>query len=297
MKDRVLILKLAALITAVILIGSCGLAVGSVSLYITDSPVEDEDIESVFITVNSIEYHIEEPDEWIEVTDFEGPVTYDLLSLTNGVSEMMGEFTFPSGRITQLRFHLDAPATGDSPPSNPGCYVKLAGDSAEYPLFVPSGSTSGFKATGAFDVPLYSSVTVTADFDVRKSVKNTGDTENPLYKLSPTIRLVVDNEAGKIEGDVTYGGSSSLVVFSYKDGEYSSDELSSDPLFSSAVSSASVSPGADGSDFILAYLSAGIYDLVFAEFDSDGNFIVSSVKIKEDVTVTEGETSEVGFGY
>jgi len=277
------------LIIGVFAVIGCGAGTGTVTVNITDAPIDAAAVESVFITVTKLEYHVGDTEEWYEAAGFNGPQQYDLLSLTGGISEAMGEFLFPAGTITQLRFFLDAPETGSGTPSNPGCYVKLTGDDTKYPLFVPSAASSGYKATGSFEVPVNGTVSVTADFDVRKSVKKTGST----YNLQPTIRTIVDGEAGKIAGTVTYTGTDTLVVFAYEDGGYSSAQLSTDPPFSGAVSSAVLSNTA----YILPYLAAGTYDLVFACFDSDGVYIDASVRTAEDVVVESGKTTTRDFTY
>jgi hypothetical protein len=52
---------------------------------------------------------------------------------------------------------------------------------------------------------------VTADFDVRKSIVKAGASGK--YILKPTIRLVVDNQAGCIKGDVTNAPEAAKVLF------------------------------------------------------------------------------------
>ncbi len=266
----------------------CGGDTGSVTLKITDAPIDDTDVKSVVITVTEISFHMsymDESEEWVVVEDFDGPKEFDLLALTNGVTDMLGQFEFPAGKVTQMRFKVDAPETSGSP-VNPGCYVILADDS-EYPLFIPSGSTSGFKATGAFDVPVNDTVAVTADFDVRKSIRYT----NGDYNLQPTVRVIADGEAGRIAGDVTYSGTDTVLVYAYQDGDYSTSELSTDPMFLNAVSSAIVTDGS----YVLPFLAAGAYDLVSAVFDADGTYIDSSVDEEGSVTIASGKTGRLNI--
>jgi hypothetical protein len=84
--------------------------------------------------------------------------------------------------------------------SNPGCYLEFEDGSTEN-LYVSSGAQTGYKTVGSFTVPINGSVDVTADFDVRKSVVEAGVTG--MYLLKPTIRLVVENQAGQIAGSVS----------------------------------------------------------------------------------------------
>jgi len=119
-----------------------------------------------------------------------------LLELTGGNFTLLGELALPAGHYNQIRFMLNIPEIGP-PLANPGCYIEFA-DNSTSPLFVPSGNTTGYKGVGQFAVSENETVQVTADFDVRKAV-HLADSH---YILRPTIRLVVNNEAGRISGSV-----------------------------------------------------------------------------------------------
>jgi len=161
------------------------LETGTLELYLSDAPLDAKNVTGVYITIDEIQYHL--GNQWITCEEFEGPQIYDLLELTGGNSTLLGEFTLPAGNYTQIRFMLDIPEMG-SPPTSPGCYIEFADNSTE-PLFVPSGNTTGYKAIGRFEVTANETVTVTADFDVRKAVVVAGSS----YILKPTIKLIVNN--------------------------------------------------------------------------------------------------------
>ena len=161
------------------------LETGTVELYLSDAPLDAENVTGVYITIDEIQYHL--GNQWITCEEFEGPQIYDLLELTGGNSTLLGEFTLPAGNYTQIRFMLDIPEMG-SHPASPGCYIEFADNSTE-PLFVPSGNETGYKAIGRFEVTANETVTVTADFDVRKAVVVAGSS----YILKPTIKLIVNN--------------------------------------------------------------------------------------------------------
>jgi hypothetical protein len=166
---------------------SCGEAsgTGTLRLYLTDAPIDAENVTGVYITINEIQYHLD--DQWITCAEFVGPQTYDLLELTGGDFILLGELTLPAGNYTQIRFMLDIPETG-SHKANHGCYIEFAGNSTE-PLFVPSGGETGYKAVGQFEVPVGGTVEVTADFDVREAVV----VADSHYILNPTIKLIVND--------------------------------------------------------------------------------------------------------
>ncbi len=257
---------------------------GTLSLYLTDAPIDAENVTGVYITINEIQYHLD--DAWVTLEEFEGPLEVNLLELTGGISVLLGDFELPAGHYTQIRFILDIPEPGPHPPTSPGCYI-LFDDDRQEPLFVPSGGQTGYKATGAFDVPVNGTVEVTADFDVRKAVAVAGASGR--YILKPTIRLVVNDEAGSIAGAFTdFSGYTNIVVFAYEDGAWQDSEkdepAGDENRFPNAVTSGAVS--AEG-EFVLAFLAAGVYDLVVVE-TSDGEFhgllgFVSDVEVESKV--------------
>lgn len=271
---------------------------GTLTLQLTDAPTEAENVNGVFITVNEIQYQIgqdEGNDEWEVMRGFEGPKEYNLLELQGGTTATMVEdLVLSAGQINQIRFILDIPEMGQNP-SNPGCYITYSDGTDDEPLFVPSGGNTGYKAVGSFQVPVNGSVEVTADFDVRKAVVVAGTSGN--YILKPTIRLVVNDQAGSISGSVTgYTASNDLFVYAYEDGTYVADEATDDPndelaLFPNAVTSAEV--GGTSSEYKLWYLAAGTYDLVMAEYDGDGNFVEAAELSSGADVVVESEKNTV----
>ena len=190
MKRLLLTALLSVGIVLMVLVASlagCGQAsgTGTLELYLSDAPLDAENVTGVYITINEIQYHLN--DQWITCAEFVGPQTYDLLELTGGNFILLGELTLPAGNYTQIRFMLDIAETG-SHKVNPGCYIEFADNSTE-PLFVPSGGETGYKAIGQFEVPDGGTVEVTADFDVREAVV----VADSRYILNPTIKLIVNS--------------------------------------------------------------------------------------------------------
>lgn len=254
---------------------------GTLKLSITDAPIETDGITAVNIGVKEIQYHIKD-NQWQSVEGFE-PDTFNLLELTGGKSELLGQFELGSGIYTQLRFILDAPQGDESSAiSNPGCYLEFE-DGTTQALFVPSGAQTGYKATGDFTVPVNGQVSVTADFDARKSVVKAGNSGK--YILKPTIRLIVDNQAGSIAGTViNIPEGSRIMVYAYEDGNYAEEEAAEPEeetvRFPNAVTNWEVDE--DG-NFKLSFLAPGTYNLVVVEtIDSEFSQVL---KIVEDVEV------------
>lgn len=276
--------------------GDSGSIAGSIDLSLTDAPVDGDGITGVYITVEEIQ-HPTTDGAWQTMTGFDGPQTYNLLELTGGNSALLGTLDLPADEYEQIRFILTAPDE-DEPFSggNPGSWVNMD-DNEEYnedvdeALFAPSAAQSGYKATAdqPFVVPENGTISLTADFDVRKALV---DTNNSVYILKPVLRIVADNQAGEIAGTITNNsGSDSLVVYAYENNAFSSDEPNSgDNGFSNAVTSFTVK---DDGTYTLAYLAEGTYDLVVAQYDSNGEYVDGSGDAvdKEDVEVTAGESN------
>jgi hypothetical protein len=264
---------------------------GIVNLSITDSPIDSENVTGVFITILDIQYNTS-GNTFQSFPDFVGPKVFNLLDLTRGESAILGSLELNSGSYSQLRFILDAPTMGDGTPSNPGCYLVFA-DETTVPLFVPSGSQSGFKGVGSFNVPENGIVDVTADFDVRKSVVEAGVTGK--YILKPTIRLIVNGQAGKIAGVVTnIPENTQIVILAYENGSYNNNEAIDPPIetprFPNSISSDMVDLT---SNYLIAYLAPKTYHLVVAS-SVNGEF-VEVLGVVNNVVVESNKTTIVNI--
>ena len=246
---------------------SCGEApgtgTGTLALYLSDAPIDAENVTGVYITISEIQYHVD--DQWIKCDEFEGPQTYNLLELTNGNSILLGELTLPGGHYNQIRFMLDI-SEMEQNPATLGCYIEFA-DNSTLPLFVPSGNTTGYKAVGQFTVPNNGTVQVTADFDVRKAVH----LASSHYILHPTIRLVVNNEAGRISGSIANNSTyKDIIVFAYEDGTWADTE-DDEPVYPASRFPNAVNSGkmCDDGHYTIPLLAAGTYDLAVAGYNGD----------------------------
>jgi hypothetical protein len=267
---------------------------GQILLSITDAPLDADNVAAVNISVTGVQYQNEDG-EWETFEGFEGPQTHDLLDLTRGESELLGSFEIEAGTYSQLRFMLDAVERNESQISNPGCYLEFE-DGSTQPLFVPSGSQTGYKANGEFTVPMNGVVSVTADFDARKSVVKAGNSGK--YILKPTIRLIVEDQAGSIAGMVSnVPEGSEAMVYIYENDTYTEEE-EAEPVeeeavrFANAISSDMVD--ATGM-YKLAFLAPGTYDLVVVE-NIDGEFsqVLGIVEDLEVESLTE-TTSDINI--
>jgi len=262
MKKLVLALVVVLAMLAVSGAGCGGVSEpGTLELYLSDAPTDAENVTGVYITIEEIQYHMD--DQWIMCEGFEGPKTYNLLELTDGTSALLGDLVLPGGHYNQIRFILDVPEMGQNP-SNPGCYIEFADNSTE-PLFVPSGNTTGYKAVGEFTVPANGTVEVTADFDVRKSVHLAASH----YILWPIIRLAVNNEAGRISGVITNNSTyTDIIVFAYEDGTWTDTE-DDEPVYPASRFPNAINSGkmCDDGHYTIPLLAAGTYDLAVAGYN------------------------------
>ena len=223
---------------------------GTVSLYMTDAPLLDENVTGVYVTIDAIEY--QRKGGWKEFTGFEGPKTVNLLELQNGRRIKLLEATLPEGEY-RLRFDLDADR----------CRIEFD-DDENRTLFVPSGR---IHVNGSVSVT-NGRVDATVDFDLHKSVLKTGHG----YQLKPFLRVARDATAGSIEGNITniadYDPAlDRLIVYAYRIGSYDENESLPDDegeRFTGAISSAKVNMKTGG--FVLAYLPEGRYDLVLVRY-------------------------------
>jgi hypothetical protein len=295
----------AALLSTLLAVGLVGCGGGSssesdtgtLSLALTDAPLEGvENVKEVNVTIMSIEYS-KSGESWQNFAGFEGPQMFNLLELQNGNVAELGDDNLTAGHYTQIRLELNATEEHGKGISNPGCFITYHDSDKVTPLYVPSGAQTGIKLIGEYDVPVNGVISLTIDFDIRKSIVVPGNLdkldENDSFKLKPTLRLIVDNEAGEINGTIEYDGENNLTVYAYEDGTYDDNETneSAEIMFPNAVTS--VDAHADGS-FKLSFLAAypePSYDLVVAEYN--GSNYMGVYGFYNNIIVNSGETTEV----
>ncbi|MBU0926267.1 MAG: DUF4382 domain-containing protein [Spirochaetes bacterium] len=244
----ILRLGLAAL-AAIALAGACADSTAvSVGFALTDAPIDEATVTEVNVTVSSVAVNesadasIADGDGSWKVLTLEPAQTLNLLALQNGIADELGALVMTGGtQINQIRLGVGA--------------VEIVDGGTRYQASIPSAT--GLKIVNAFQVPLTGAVTITVDFDVRKSII---EKPNGTFTVKPVLRAVVDNEAGRITGTVPTG---TTTVYAYADGTYVATEATTatadDGLFfTGAYTSTCVK--ADLS-YVLAFLEAGVYDL------------------------------------
>lgn len=187
----------AGLVAATLLLASCGGGGsagdgggiggtgGTMRISMTDAPACGYD--EVNVTIERIRVHqsgtaVDGDSGWHDIV-VSPTRRIDLLTLTNGVLEELGETALPAGRYTQMRVVLADNASRLPPPNS---VVPTGG--AEVALTTPSGQQSGLKLNTAIDVPEGKVADVVLDFDACKSVVKRGNTGQ--YNLKPVIQVI-----------------------------------------------------------------------------------------------------------
>jgi hypothetical protein len=195
---------------------------GSMKLSVTDAPVDAA--EAVWVQFRAVEFKPEGGDAVMqELKDAQGvaaPRSINLLSLQDGrTTVLLDGVQLPAGNYEWLRLLVDNAANvRDS-------YIVINGNECE--LRIPSGDESGLKLVRGFTLPAGGSLALTADFDLRKSIRQppgqqgTGVNCTQAYLMKPVLRLVKDSEAGTITGKVDpslFVGECTRMVYAFSDG-------------------------------------------------------------------------------
>jgi hypothetical protein len=279
MKTKVL--SLIAIFTAFTLF-SCdteSTGKGSASFYLTDGPIEAENVTAVVITFTNVE--VSGPDGWTIIKEYDTAQSINLLDLQNGETFFIDEAELTSGAYGQVRLGLLDNEDANDPQNS---YISFD-DSSRVALTIPSGNQSGYKVVGGFTIPDGGVTAVTIDFDVRKSVVETGSGK---YILKPTLRLIENADVAAINGTITTELTNRFVVYAYENDTYDISETEEDAdgiKFANAVTSANVKE--DGT-FMLSFLEAGTYDIYVVAYNTEGDLLEISAT-EEDVELVGGQ--------
>jgi hypothetical protein len=158
--------------------------VGHVTVHLTDAP-GDYDAVNIVITGVSVRRTEGGTESWEDLSLQAG--TFDLLQLQNGVLTTLALGDVPVGHYDQIRLII-------------GEGSNVVVDGVSYPLTIPSGTQSGLKLIGSFDVVEGENRDLVLDFDAAKSIHRTG---NGKYMLHPTVRFTVGGVVNPPPADTT----------------------------------------------------------------------------------------------
>lgn len=179
---------------------------GTLRVFMTDAPAH---YESVVIDIQEIRIHKDadaemdedsdsdndgngeddgengDDGEWIIISD--EPQKVDLLQLTNGITEFLGETELEAGTYSQMRLIL-------------GNENEITVDGMTRALTTPSGQQSGLKLNINAEVESNAVYTLLLDFDASRSIVKAGNSGK--YLLKPVIKTVNLAQTGAIGGTV-----------------------------------------------------------------------------------------------
>jgi hypothetical protein len=223
--------------------GDSGTSMGTLHASLTDAPSCGYD--AVHVTIDRVRVHqsasaADTDSGWSEVV-LSPPKRVDLLTLTNGVLEELGQTQLPAGTYTQLRLVL---APNDA--ANPLANAVTPTGGTETALTTPSGTQSGVKLNADVTVAADKIADVVLDFDACKSVVKRGNSGQ--YNLKPVVAVTpVLSDAG-------------LRVIGYVDPALALPTTNVSVQLAGVPAKATV-PDATGK-FVLYPVPSGNYDLV-----------------------------------
>jgi hypothetical protein len=225
---------------------------GTLSVSLTDAPACGFD--AVNVTVNKVRVNTSSTASdtdagWTDIT-LSPAKKINLLNLTNGVLESLGQTSLPAGHYNQMRLVLD-PNTGTGLANS----VTPTGGS-ETTLSTPSAVQSGIKLVNGFDVAAGQTTSVVLDFDACKSIVTQGKGR---YSLKPVVKVVPTTATGT--GITGYVATSLLAA-----------HVSVSAQQNGAIVGATVPDPTSGA-FTLTHLAAGNYDVVITADNSAASVI------------------------
>ncbi len=229
---------------------------GTLRVLLTDAP---GNYEAVYVDIREVRIHKSSNADggdsgWITINT--QPMIVDLLELTNGKYEILGEVDLEPGRYTQLRLIL-------------GDQNDIVINGTAHKLTTPSAQESGLKLNLNVDIEGGEMYTLLLDFDASRSIVKAG--QSGKYLLKPVINTAWLELSGAIAGTVTQSDALPWVY---------------------AIAGADTVRGtraAENGDFLLIGLISGNYQVAFQP--SAGNY---SGKTLHDVEVNAPETTNVG---
>ncbi len=244
--------------------GTAAAPEGTVRLALTDAPSCGYD--HVYVTVERVRMHKSDgagdsEGGWEEIV-LATPKRLDLLELTNGSLEELGQTDVPAGTYSQIRLVLAA-NSGANPLANS---VHPTGGT-EVALKTPSAQQSGLKLKAKFDVEANGLADLVLDFDACRSIVTTGAGG---YNLKPVLSLskrVQTGIQGYVSTTMTLNGTT---VSAQQNG----------------VVMRSTVPDTTGK-FVLPFLAAGNYDVVITSGDR-ATAVLTSVPVTTTTTLVNG---------
>lgn len=263
--------------------GTTGAESYDTTFKITDAPIDDSNVEAVFVTVADVK---------VDGTSLEGftKTTFDLAALVNGQTKTLGNLNLQEGTYSNIEIELDY-AT-DAQGNAPGCYV-MTKDGEKDQL---QSASNSIDISDTFEIYASNTNEIVIDFDLRKTIKKEESTLSSNFEfvsmseLSAGIRTVNEETTGTISGSVNDSGNTSdkIIVYAYKQGTFDAaaetqGKGESSVTFANAVTSSEVKGLNNG--YSLNFLSEGEYEMVFVSYrEESSGFKFNSLLMAESTT-------------
>lgn len=234
-------------------------------VYMTDSPVDNAEVEGIFITVSEVR---------INGKPLEGfqKKTVEISSLTQGEKELLGNVNLEAGTTSSIVVVLDneTNASGEAPAN----YVLTTGGEMK----TLTVADSEINLTDNAEILPSNDNDLVLDFDLRKIiVMNTNGDYSFVSQnsLSNRIRAVNTLRTGIISGTVGNMGeynSETLLALAYPAGTYTETESIEDEdgvRFSNALNSSVVNQ--ETGQFSMHFMEEGSYELHFISYSDEDN--------------------------
>jgi len=190
----------ASLFALLLMIAGCDTApqsdTGTLEVRLVDAPIDS--VSEVNVVIDSVQVNNTDNEEgWITIS--EPMQSYDLLKLTNGAYEVLGEVDLEPGTYEQIRLILNTEGNNLVFP-----------DERVEDLFVPSGAQTGVKLNVNAEIEAGFTYTLILDFDASRSVVKAGNSGR--YLLKPVIKASNEATTGIVSGTVLPAEAKSKVL-------------------------------------------------------------------------------------
>lgn len=287
--------------------GSGGGSSGSLTLAVTDGPVDG--VDQVVVEFTGVTLKPQGGTAFDVV--FDAPLAIDLKSLNSGNSELLLDAeTVPSGRYEWIRLNVNAEfdTVLDS-------YVVEEGG-GQVELRVPSGDNSGLKLVSGFTVVAGGEAAFVIDWNLREGLVDAPGQQG--YKLQPALRITDMQEYGTIAGTVATGLVSAEgctsdpntgegnTVYVFEGAGVTPDDIDGADPEPLATAEVRLDIGSGNYEYTAAFLAPGAYTVAFTcmatddqvpDTDNPGPDVDDPIVFTAgvDATVTDGNTTPVNF--
>ena len=269
---------------------------GTLTLSVADAPIDQAtNVQIRFTGVEVVESDGTEHDFTLDP-----PIDAQLMD-ANGEGArvvLLDKETLPAGDYKSITLRVSA-GTGGA--DSFITLVSTAADSGKHPLTLVDSDAGLLKASKAFQIERQKNIALTADFDLRRSIRKPANAGDP-YRFKPSLRIVKDADVGSVVGtvaasfltDAGCGASDPVAVYLYSGSNVTPDDVDgtvgNEPVATAVVRGSSYHASILDPDTYTAFISCQALD-DDAGADDDVEFLDGS----REFTVTEGTAQTVNF--